>query len=76
MAADTTWHAFGVHEPENRPNERLAIALDMAREQGLATDRVIVGEATAAETKPPAGVTLVGSEIVRWYEYRFKVKSR
>jgi hypothetical protein len=67
------WRAFAVNEPKNRPEERLAIALEMALEKGYRTECVIVADLTAAETKTPTGVTLVGSAILQWWEYRFEL---
>ena len=70
------WRAFAVYEPKNRPAERLKIALEMAREQGLPTERVVVSPATAEGTTAPAGVALVASGLVRRWEYRFELTGR
>jgi hypothetical protein len=73
---EQTWRMFEVFEPKNRPAERLEIAVEMARERGLATDRVLVAQATADETTAPAGMELVVSPLVHRWEYRFELGGR
>ncbi|MGH2615669.1 MAG: hypothetical protein ACRDJC_10555 [Thermomicrobiales bacterium] len=70
MSGETTWWACAVIEPKNKPEVRLATALELARMAGVATDTVFVS-ATAVETRAPAGVTLVADEHVPANQFRF-----
>ncbi len=68
---ETTWWACSVPETKNRPDQRLATALELARGRGMATETVYVGPAAAVETRAPAGVTLVADEHVPANQFRF-----
>jgi hypothetical protein len=71
VSAPTFW-ACAVPAPKQRPECRLATAIELAGQRGIRAKRIHVNEATAAETKAPAGVTLVPSPHVPRDQFRFE----
>lgn len=77
MSGPGSFWACAVPYPRMFPGERLAIAIEMARERlgGEVAGEIYVHPATAAETTTPEGIEFVSRSETGRFEYWFPTRT-